>query len=705
MHKILKGNSNLVILFLCIGLLLTNHFAAFHGHFGYDDLMYARLSASILEGNFLLNDYHFTYRWTILFFTAFSYYLFGISDLASSIPPLLVSILTMFIVYKASKNLSPEIFIFIMALFFLNPWTLYYSDKLMPDIYVAFAGIGLVATIYFHRYKNNNSKDFIYALVFSLFVLFGIVSKAAILLLMPICLFVLLSDILQKKHIQFWILSSLFLGVLIGFYLLVIKGFTGNYLQRIIAIDTSNFYNISSYEQHSLLKLLERITIGLPLLFTKTHMIMGLVFSVPAICSINFKRLVSISDEAAFFPLITLLAYLSANFMSTSFKHYIPMHSDPRHYLFLIPIAAITAGPVILGFITQKNHKNTILVLSGVLAIMSCIVNSNGAMNTYIPLFIVVLFRYLMPAKDDLLRQNFIITLFLGVILIKPVSLFLSDADTIYNNQKEIIKNHIIGKGENCIVITNPVQKHLGEYYLGFKKTGAPLFLSYEQAKDFNFNPTQNLFLLTNPQTRNLSVMNHYRLPLYARNVAHDIIKLASKGNVALFEIDSKKVLIDEIKIIHDINNFETSKTERFSLVDTAVKTISYSGKSANLISTRDYSSTYSLNLDKLYEIGFFNTHIMAKIKLYDKKDLNAQFVISVEQNGAQVSRESISTTSFIAIDRGWKQGVIHHQIMQPLPKGTIVKIYVWNTGGKNIAVDDFEVVVYKDPRVIKFNK
>ncbi len=705
MHKIFKENRNLIILVLCAGLLLINHFAAFHGHFGYDDLMYARLSVSILEGNFLLNDYHFTYRWAILFFTALSYYLFGISDLASSIPSLSVSILTMFIVYKATKNLPSEIFIFIMALFFLNPWTLYYSDKLMPDIYVAFAGIGLVVTIYFHRYKNKLGKDAVYALVFSFFVLFGIISKAAILLLLPICLFVLLSDFLQKKHIRFWVLSSLILGVLMGFYLLVIKGLTGNYLHRIIAIDTSNFYNLSSYEQHSLSMLVERITIGLPLLFTKEHMIMGLIFSVPAICSVNFKRLVSIGDEAAFFPLITLLAYLSANFMSTSFRHYIPMHSDPRHYLFLIPIAAITAGPVILGFIAKKNNKNTILVISGLLALLSCFVNSNGAMHTYIPLFLVVLFRYLMPITGGGLQQNFVAALFIGVILIRPVSLFSSDADTTYNNQKEIIQNNILGRGENCIVITNPVQKHLGEYYLDFKKADVPLFLSYEQAKDFTFNATQNLFLLTNPQTRNLSAMNHYQLPLYARNVAHEIVKLDSRGDVALFELESNKVLIDEIRIIHDINNFEKSEPKRFSLIDPAVKTTSYSGEGANLISTKDYSSTYSLNLDKLYEFGYFNTHIIAKIKLYDRINQNAQFVISVEQNGVQISRESISSASFTAIDRGWKQGIIHHQIMQSLPKGTIVKIYMWNTGKENIVADDFEVELYKDPRLIKFDK
>ena len=138
---------------LCIVLLLINRFAAFHGHFGYDDLMYARLAANLLDGKLLLDDYHFAYRWTILFLTSFSYYILGITDFASAIPSLFVSILTMTIVYKICKHRSTGIFLFILLLFFLNPWSLYYSDKLMPDIYVAWACIGLITIMYFHRYK------------------------------------------------------------------------------------------------------------------------------------------------------------------------------------------------------------------------------------------------------------------------------------------------------------------------------------------------------------------------------------------------------------------------------------------------------------------------------------------------------------------------------------------------------------------------
>jgi len=234
---------------------------------------------------------------------------------------------------------------------------------------------------------------------------------------------------------------------------------------------------------------------------------------------------------------------------------------------------------------------------------------------------------------------------------------------------------------------------------LGFKNKGVPLFLSYEQAKDFQFNATHNIFLLTNPQTRGLSAMNYYQLPLYARKISKNYIALDSKGSVALFGIRDTNELIEEVRIIYDKNDFETSCSAKFSSVDSIVKAISYSGQNANLVTAKGYSSTYLLNLDELYEPGFFYTHIVAEIKLYDEKDVNAQFVVSVEQNGNQLSRESYPTMSFLPIDKGWKQGTIHHQIEQPVDKETIIKIYVWNTSNENIVVDDFVVELYKDPR------
>jgi hypothetical protein len=52
-------------LFLLI-FVVFYHFFGFQGHYGWDDMEYARLAKQWADGAFDLSTNHFTYRWTIV---------------------------------------------------------------------------------------------------------------------------------------------------------------------------------------------------------------------------------------------------------------------------------------------------------------------------------------------------------------------------------------------------------------------------------------------------------------------------------------------------------------------------------------------------------------------------------------------------------------------------------------------------------------
>ena len=59
-----------------------------------------------MNGNLLLDDYHFSYRWSILGLTALSYKMLGITNLASALPAMLISIITLCLVHTPKRGLD-----------------------------------------------------------------------------------------------------------------------------------------------------------------------------------------------------------------------------------------------------------------------------------------------------------------------------------------------------------------------------------------------------------------------------------------------------------------------------------------------------------------------------------------------------------------------------------------------------------------------
>ncbi len=333
--------------------IILNHIYCFYGHFGFDDMQYAELAFLLNKGVFLVED-HFSYRFAITGFTAISYSLFGINDFASALPALLLSLGILTIFFSLFKEYKVQYLVNAILFYFLMKWNLFYSDKLMPDIYVSFFVFG--AWYFYYRYiKNPNSfKPLVSALLFSLCLFGAFNSKGTVILSFPLwiayCLFHF------NKYKSFWLnIFSVNIIIYLAYFLLTFV-LTGNALSRFEAINANSYFNDCSYSLMGWEVMIQRLSIDFINFILDTKVFIYLVISI--LCSIFFYFKDHLR-ETVFYMITIVILFLSINFSSISLSAYNPLCLDARHILFITPICSVCCTFMLIH--VNKNITSNIL--------------------------------------------------------------------------------------------------------------------------------------------------------------------------------------------------------------------------------------------------------------------------------------------------------------------------------------------------------
>ena len=186
------------ILGLHLIALIIFHLFGYVGHYGFDDMQYAEMANNLSQGNIDFQD-HFSFRITILSLTALSYSLFGISDFSSSLPTILVTASILFMVYDIVKDKSWIIISSALSLCLFSPWFLQYSDKLMPDMYLAAAVMYSVFIYHRYAYQKQRNNKIKFSLLFAASLMLGFCSKGTIVLIVPWLIYLFLLDYFKNK--------------------------------------------------------------------------------------------------------------------------------------------------------------------------------------------------------------------------------------------------------------------------------------------------------------------------------------------------------------------------------------------------------------------------------------------------------------------------------------------------------------------------
>ena len=144
-----------VILIIFVALIIRMYFfIGFAGGDPQDDGIYINIAKGILQNGFydhniqktlILNNpiinpiYMFPARLLMTYATAFSFFLFGVSDYSAALFPLICSLLSIYIVYKIGLLLfNYRVGLFASFFLAIMPVDIIFSTRVTPDVPIAF---------------------------------------------------------------------------------------------------------------------------------------------------------------------------------------------------------------------------------------------------------------------------------------------------------------------------------------------------------------------------------------------------------------------------------------------------------------------------------------------------------------------------------------------------------------------------------------
>lgn len=684
------------ILLIHIVIVVLYHLFGYIGHFGFDDIHYAELASGLLGGSIDFED-HYAYRFPLVLLTALSYLIFGISDLASSLPAMAITIGILIIVFNILREHGLKVLLTGLSLTTFSNWFLFYSDKMMPDVYVALSVIWALAIIHRYRYKSKRSRTARYAFLFTLALLFGFISKGSIALMLPLLFFLLVTDIMQKRHLKFWAYSLVSGSALLAIYLFTIWLFTGNVMGRFDAIADNSYLNLCSYDQQSLRILLRRVFAGFFELSIYQALATGFIFVFAVLFQKQGLRFFRLNDSFSFFLVSAIILFLSSSFMSISLSSYSPMCLDPRHYLFLIPVASIPAARIIAAFLESRQHGLQLIIALLIVAVISFFQQGQSFWMLYLPLlglFVIYLFL-----RKSMHFQYLFIGLFSAILLLIPLDMVRYAREVKYRVRREIVKEQVVEKHSDCIVITDEIQKRLLNYYTGFDKNQAPRFLSFEE---FEADPALegNKLLLLNWHTRYLSGMEPNALPYYAREIptSNELIFENSELDLSMYMLNELYLPGQSgILLLSTCNDFEKeipfwSRSDK----DISSKT-KYAGVRSNQVS--GYSSTFEYPVDSLQAGDRGDLLIQCKLFCFAEDKTDAKIVVSIENSESTYIWKALEVNPYLKAYSNWWPLTFEVSVNQmDIKPGSRLKIYVWKNDASIFFIDNFGINIHAMP-------
>lgn len=167
-----------------------------------DDYCYCSRANDFLQGQFDLSYSQFQNRFGVYLPAGAIFYFLGINPYTISLWPLIVSVLTISIVFfMVDKIANTEVAFISSFLIATNILQLTYAISLFPDLIVSFYCIAAVLILYYGRQRNT---EICYPVLFNVIVLIGFFTKETILLIAPFLLIVIVYDLYYKQNTLFW---------------------------------------------------------------------------------------------------------------------------------------------------------------------------------------------------------------------------------------------------------------------------------------------------------------------------------------------------------------------------------------------------------------------------------------------------------------------------------------------------------------------
>jgi 4-amino-4-deoxy-L-arabinose transferase-like glycosyltransferase len=676
-----KKAGNWIVLIIHLLVIVLYHHLVYIGHYGYDDMEYAEAAVKLINGQSDFTN-HFTHRLSIVVPAAISFLMIGINDLGAALPALVYSILIAILVAAFLWKRGPLTLSIGLSLTILPQWFLFYSDKLMPDMAVAFYVFAAFAAYWFGR-KVKPPLTTILAVTFSLALLLGFLAKGTIVLVLPWIIAVFFMDMRRKRNSRFWLSAALSGAVLLALYFAATWIVTGSIGSRFTAIAGNAYLNDCSYDKLPIGFLLERISVGFWKMGIIYGLLPGMIFVVAGFVNRRHKTDKTEQSLLSFSLTSAALFLLSANFMTISPLAYNPMCLDVRHYLFLFPILAVPSALVFERFLSEEKNKLILPIVAAAFAAAAYLIDYKSFEKLWLLLALLVLVSAIPFIRK---RISFLIPLALfAIMLIRPWEMFSYSDQVQYAAQKDWTLAQLEKMEEGSVIYTSAVQERLTRYYLGFDTTAIKV-RRFDALAD---SPTisANSLLLFNPYTSRLSALSESDLPYTARypDETAELLSQNEKTGMQLFRITHHLAPRRQgSSILYLEEDFEDTESQ---LEFTADNFLEKEGKAAYRLG--EYSATWRSTLDSnLTDKTLF---ILLNGTVYTENETTPSVVVELTRDGAKTFRNEINLIPKLAINGAWNNTGMEVKL-PTVESGDQLIVYIWNPENGEVYLGEWKL-------------
>lgn len=258
-----------------------------------------------------------------------------------------------------------------------------------------------------------------------------------------------------------------------------------------------------------------------------------------------------------------------------------------------------------------------------------------------------------------------------------------------YEGQKKVVMDHFITTNKSAYVITDEVQKRLGEYYNGFGIKSETRFLKFDDFKFDTLDKKREKYVLLNSYTQQLSNLSQEDLPYYTlTNDSSKFIYRNELHHIFIFKMDQ---FANPTSIINYETSFENVQDSTNYFKNSISNQKKYAGEYSNWI--EEFSNPFKYSIDSAHFKP--NQHLLIQLKLAFWKDQpsKAYVVISIDENEKPYIYESYPIDHYVKAFSNWNN--VKMSVLLDSNKfhpGSILKVYIWNPEKKEMYMDDFSV-------------
>lgn len=527
------------IIFLGFFVLMLVHLLfTFSGFYGNDDVNYARYAAQLVHQKSMRveDTSHYALRWTCIYITALCYQLFGINEISSSLFSFFCFIGSALVISRLIVRQTAALHIFVYSLFFLSFMTLFYMHRLLPDAGICFFVV--LAYYCYHQKRFSNYSDGLMAAGFSLSLFVAMLTKESVIITLPLWLCFIVRDVVYRQRTRFWLYIFSFSSLLIAGYLLYWYLATGDWLFRYHALVANHEGGGGeSYQALGIAALVGRLLFELWNAFLLSGDFQYLIFALAAFV---YRKTVFETERHRHICISFLILLLSANFMTYSLDGYNPLLPDPRHYMFLLPFAAVSGGFMIKAYLSTPEKYAGLIGMFCVADIFLLL--SDIGFTKYVYFFITFLLIAYWAAKKykvAFFARRLFAGAFVLILGLNYINDFVRPRYPYYFDQKKLLKVFLKQNENQAVVIGgDAMTAELASFMLGFRHEKIGFVAPTAQAEIHPETEVRYFLLVNNDYDKQFKNQSSEWMSRF--NVGESDIEL-KENNVILYRIDPQK--------------------------------------------------------------------------------------------------------------------------------------------------------------------